>query len=165
MDKISISLKPTFWRLLLWRIFPALIIAGIVALISVATPAPSLIKTFSTLTLPYLFGVFVAQILISLFEWFNRNLFIEITESKIISAKSSLFGGCQKIYLRDLEDTSLLEKSARQKFFGSHKLYSTRKEFITFKPFVYERSLVDQFYQALRIIREENLKNKTDEVG
>jgi len=154
MDKISISLKPTFWRLLLWRIFPALIIAGIVALISVATPAPSLIKTFSTLTLPYLFGVFVAQILISLFEWFNRNLFIEITESKIISAKSSLFGGCQKIYLRDLEDTSLLEKSARQKFFG-----------FTFKPFVYERSLVDQFYQALRIIREENLKNKTDEVG
>ncbi len=160
MDKISISLKPTFWRLLLWRIFPALIIVGITALISAATPAPSLAKTFSTLMLPYLFGIFVAQILISLFEWFNKNLFIEITEGKIIGAKSSLFGGSQKIYLRDLERTRLLEKSTYQKLFGSYKLCSTREEFITFKPFVYEKPLVDEFYKALRIIQDENLKDK-----
>lgn len=165
MEKISISLKPTLWRLLLWRIFPALIIVGIAALIGVATPALSLAKTFSILMLPYLLGILLVQILFSLFEWFNKNLFIEITEGKIISAKSSLFGENQKIYLKDLDRIRLLEKSAYQKFFGSHRLYSTREEFITFKPFVYEKPLVDEFYKALRIIQDENLKNKTSKIG
>ncbi len=160
MDKISISLKPTFWRLLTWRIFPGLIIVGIAILISVTIPTPSFAKTFSTLMIPSLLGILTAQVLISLFEWFNKRLYIEIAEGKITGSKTGLFSGIQKIYLRDLERIRLLEKSTYPKFFGSHKLCSTRGEFIKFSPFVYEKSSVDEFYKALRIIQDENLKYK-----
>jgi hypothetical protein len=160
MDKISISLNPIFWRLLIWRSYSGLLIIGIAALISVVTPAPSFAQAFSTRMIPGFLGIFIAQVIMSLIEWFNKRLHIEIKEGKIIGSKSGLFNGSQKIYLRDLERTSLLQKGSYQKYFGAHKLCSTRDEVIMFAPFVYGKRLVDEFYKALETIQEENLKNK-----
>ena len=159
MDKISISLKPTFWRLLIWRSYSGLLILGIATLISVTTPTPSFAQAFSTHMIPSLLGILTAQVVISLVEWFGKRLNIEIKDSKITGSKSGLFSGSQKIYLNDLERTSFLEKSTYQKFFGIHKLCSTRGELINFTPFVYEKSVVNEFYKALRIVQNENLKN------
>ncbi|MBI3150536.1 MAG: hypothetical protein HYZ21_00235 [Chloroflexi bacterium] len=160
MENLSIILKPTYWRLLIWRVFPMLIIIGITVLISAATPARSLAKTFLTYFLSPLFGILTAQILLSLLEWFNKSLVIEIAEGKIIGSRTSPFSRRQKIPLRDLAKTSLLKKSSYQKSFGVHKLCSTRGEIITFTPFVYEKSLVDEFYKTLSVIQAENLKGK-----
>ena len=160
MDKISISLKPIFWRLLIWRSYSGLLITGIAALIIAVTPVPSFAQAFSTRMIPGLLGIFIAQVIISLVEWFNKRLCIEIKEGKIIGSKSGLFNGSQKIYLRDLERTSLLQKGSFQKYFGMHKLYSMRDEAIIFAPFIYEKKLVDDFYKALETIQEENLENK-----
>lgn len=113
--------------------------------------------------IPSLLGIFTGQVIVSLVEWFSKKSHIEIKEGKITGSKLDLFNGSQKIYLRDLERTSLPEKNTYQKFFSSHKLCSTRGEIINFAPFVYEKSLVDEFYKALRIIQDENLKDKKTE--
>jgi len=107
MDKISIILKPTFWRLLIWRIFPGLIIVGIAVLISVTTPAASFVKAFSTRMIPSLLGILTAQILMSLYEWINKSSYIEIAEGEITGSKTAVFSRSQKIHLRDLARTEL----------------------------------------------------------
>ena len=129
-------------------------------LISLTTPAASFVKVFSTRMIPSLLGILIVQVLASLYKWFNNSLYIKIAEGEITGSKMGLFRGSLRIYLKDLARTSLLKKSTYQKFFASHKLCSTRGEIIMFAPFVYEKSIVEEFYKALEIIQNENLKDK-----
>ncbi len=162
MKEISITLNPVYWRLITWRIFPILAAIIITALISVVAPTNSFIKVFSIRLLPYFLGMLIAGVCFSHIEWFKKKLSIEITEEKISGSKTGtgLFNRRQIFLVKELERTNLLQKGSYQKYFGMHKLCSTRGEVIIFTPFVYERNLVDEFYKTLETILDENLKNK-----
>lgn len=160
MDKISFTLKPIYWRLLIWRFFPYLIVIPITMAIIEVTPKLSLTRVFLTDLLFSYLGFLTVQVSVSFLELFSKNWDIEVAEGKIIGSKPSIFSRRQTFLLKELEKNSLFNAKPNWNFWKTYKLYSSRGETITFIPFIYENPLADEFYETMKHIQQENLKTK-----
>jgi hypothetical protein len=140
MEEKSITLKPSFWRLFIWQVFPLLIILAILALF---------VNRFIAYWLPSTLGVLTAGIIITIIQWFSGNLEIEISNGKISGPSPGPIWRRQKFLIKELDQSSLRKTRFYQKIFGRGNLSSTRGETIRLTNFIYERSAIDELHKIL----------------
>ncbi|HLO15469.1 MAG TPA: hypothetical protein VK206_11605 [Anaerolineales bacterium] len=148
MEKM-ITVKPVFWRLLIWKVLP-LVIGWLLGDLSY-----QIAHHYSSLTLPWavMIGIIVAGLIgaPAIRDRYN----IVIAGGKITGASTGLITKTVTFPIVDINWPDMHKQSFYEKIFGYHMLRSINGPKIMFKHFIYGQSAVNRVYRILESVNQE----------
>ena len=152
----TVTFKPIFWRLVLWKFFPIYIgwIIGI-----------SISRAFRGYSNYYLLDVpiagFVMLVLTGLLSiGLRESLTIKFSKDKIDGPGMGMFGSSESIDIADLNWNNLYQQSFNERISGFRTLRSKSGQRIKLDKFIYGKSAMQEIY---RIIENHRLSSTKSE--
>jgi hypothetical protein len=139
----TITLKPVFWRLAIWKGIPFYIAALIGLLIDWLIH-----NSISSFWWGWAIGAIVGGVIAALFLYYKKVLDINIAHGEI-SGPSSGYATRATFLVSKFDKSSIYQQSALQKIMVGQVLQSFDGEKIVFAPFIYEHSTVKAFRKLI----------------
>ncbi len=140
----TVTFKPVFWRLMIWKYVP--ILAGWM----IAEALNRLVKHYAYASLPIIIAAFGLLTGVTIAAVILRKQYdIVITENKISGASTGIPFERVSFSISELDKSRIRKQSFYEKISGFHTLQSKSGQKIMFTHFIYGQSAVNEIYRTL----------------
>lgn len=138
MEGNSISIKPVFWRIIVWRFIPAYI-GGLTALLI----TNRVTDLWLMIALAVLVGTFIGHLLMP------NKFDIVISEGKINGPGDGFFYSRESFPITEWHTSSMNNQTLYERISGFHTLHSITGKKITVVNFIYGKPAIQKLYKLL----------------